>query len=61
MSLQNPLRLTRGGAVAALVLVAGGLVPLFGQAATPKQKRQSPTSLAEARLHRAAICEHEMV
>src|SRR5262245_37259405 len=37
MSLQNPLRLTRGVAVAALVLVAGGLVPLFGQDATPKQ------------------------
>jgi len=37
MSLQNPLRLTRGFAVAALVLVAGWLVPIIGQDATPKQ------------------------
>src|SRR5262249_28212517 len=37
MSLQNPLRLTRWVAVTALVLVAGWLVPMFGQDATPKQ------------------------
>ena len=37
MSLQNPLRLARGVAVAALVLAAGWLVPTFGQDATPKQ------------------------